>query len=102
MERDQNCVVLLITYQYSSLSHRVFHLIPPNNLCFLQYFQRIQLPIVLLLHKNDFAVGALANHRYHFEIFLGDVTTRPFLLFGDNLLVLRIYHLFFLRLLLGS
>ena len=86
--------ISVCTYQYSSFSHRMLNLIPPYYFCLLEHFERIQLTIVLLLDEDNFAIRALANNRYHLEVFFGNVGSGSLLLVSDTLLVFGIYQLF--------
>lgn len=97
--QDENACALL-TYQYSSLSHRVLDLISPNYLCFLQNFQSIQLSIILLLDEDDLSIGALSNDGNHFKVFLRNIAASSLLLIAHTFLVLCIDHLFLFGLLL--
>lgn len=83
-------------FEDASLSHRVLYLIPLYDFCLLEYFERIQLASVLLLHEHDLAEGAFADHRDHLKVFLRNVAAGSLLLITDALLVLSLDLLFLL------
>ena len=91
-----------MTYQNAPLSHSVLHLIPLNNLDFLEHFKCVQLAGVLLLDEHHFPKGAFANDGYHLEVLLGDVATGTLLLLLYALLILCLNQLLLLRDLLGG
>ena len=75
-------------------------LVPPDDFSLFKDFQSIQLSRVLLLDQHDFSVRALANDRYHFKVFFGDVGSGQLLLVRHYLLVLLL-QLLILSLLLS-